>query len=242
MTVGQPANVTLHKVITNDGPSAPMDTKVVRTASATANATVTPTAGNSVQNAVGYQEMRAFDEGFQIKCTAGGPATFTFTNDISPNRAGDTDPSLPNNHAQVSFTVECIVPVAINIHPGSFENPFNLKSKGVIPVAVLTTRAGEYGLPLAFNATQIQPLTTRFAPKPVVTAGAGAPESHNRGHIEDAIERSNEKTKDGDQDMVLHFDTQGSSLSATSTEACVRGRFGPTNMVFQGCDSIHNVH
>ena len=242
MTVGQPANVTLHKVITNDGPSAPMDTKVVRTASATANATVTPTAANSVQNAVGYHEMRTFDETFQIKCTAGGPATFTFTNDISPNRAGDTDPSLPNNHAQVSFTVECIVPVAINIHPGSFENPFNLKSKGVIPVAVLTTRAGEYGLPLAFNATQIQPLTTRFAPKPVVTAGGGAPESHSRGHVEDAIERSDEKTKDGDKDMVLHFDTQGSSLSATSTEACVRGRFGPTNMVFQGCDSIHNVH
>jgi len=46
--------------------------------------------------------------------------------------------------------VSVIVPVAINIHPGSFKNPFNLKSKGVIPVAVLTTRAGEYGLPLAF--------------------------------------------------------------------------------------------
>ena len=31
-----------------------------------------------------------------------------------------------------SFTVGCIVPVAINIHPGSFKNPINLKSNSVI--------------------------------------------------------------------------------------------------------------
>jgi uncharacterized repeat protein (TIGR01451 family) len=241
MIVGEPANVTLHKVITNDGPSAPMDTKVSRTATATANATVSPASTSHVENALDYQELRSVDEQFQIKCTGGGPATFTFSNDIAPNLAADTDPNTANNHAQTSFTVECIVPVAINIHPGSFKNPFNLKSKGVIPVAVLTTRAGEYGLPLAFNATQIKPLTTRFAPKPVVTAGGGAPEAHGKGHIEDAIERSDEKTKDGDLDMVLHFETQLSSLTLGSTEACVRGRFGPTNMVFQGCDSLTNV-
>ena len=241
MIVGQPANVTLHKVITNDGPSAPMDTKVARTATATANATVSPASTAHVESALGYQEQRSVDEQFQIKCTNGGPATFTFNNDIAPNKADDTDPNPANNHAQTSFTVECIVPVAINIHPGSFKNPFNLKSNGVIPVAVLTTRAGEYGLPLAFNATQIKPLTTRFAPKPVVTAGGGAPEAHGKGHIEDAIERSDERTRDGDLDMVLHFETQRSSLTPGTTEACVRGRFGPTNMVFQGCDSLTRV-
>ncbi len=131
--------------------------------------------------------------------------------------------------------------MAINIHPGSFRNPINLKSKGVIPVAVLTTGAGEYGLPLAFDATQIKPLTTRFGPKAVVTAGGGAPEEHGRSHIEDAIERSDEKTKDGDLDMVLHFATQKSQLTGTETEACVRGRFGPSDTVFQGCDSVDFV-
>ena len=138
-----------------------MDTKVARTATATANATVSPASTSHVENALDYRELRSVDEQFQIKCTGGGPATFTFSNDIAPNLAADTDPNTANNHAQTSFTVECIVPVAINIHPGSFKNPFNLKSNGVIPVAVLTTRAGEYRLPLAFDATQIKPLTTR---------------------------------------------------------------------------------
>jgi hypothetical protein len=107
---------------------------------------------------------------------------------------------------------------------------------------VLTTSAGEYGLPLPFDATQILPLTTRFGPKQAITAGGGAAESHGRGHIEDVIERSDERTRDGDRDMVLHFDTQASQLTPSDTEACVRGRFGPSNFVFQGCDSITILH
>ena len=171
LTVGQPATVTMHKVITNNGPSAPMDTRVARTASATPNATVSPTSTSHVENALALGEQRSVDEEFEIACTNGGAATFTFANDISPERPDDTDPIPANNHATSSFTVECIVPVAINIHPGSFKNPINLKSKGVIPLAVLTTHAGEYGLPLAFDATKIQPLTTRFGPKAVITGG-----------------------------------------------------------------------
>ena len=131
--------------------------------------------------------------------------------------------------------------MAINIKPGSFVNPINLKSKGVIPVAVLTTEAGEYGLPLPFDATTIHPLTTRFGPKPIVTAGGGAAEAHGRGHIEDAVERSDERTRDGDLDVVLHFRTQESELTGGETEACVRGRFGPSNFIFQGCDLVSFV-
>jgi uncharacterized repeat protein (TIGR01451 family) len=238
LIVGQPQTVTLRKVITNAGPSAPMDVRVNRGAAATSNATVTPTASSSVAAALGYQEQRTLDEQFQVACTGPGQATFTFTNAISPDRPDDIDPDPTNNTKTVAFTVTCIVPVALNIHPGSFTNPINLKSNGVIPTAVLTTRAGEYGLPLAFDASEIQPLTVRFGPKPVVTAGGGAPESHGKGHIEDAIEKSDEKTKDGDLDMVLHFDTQRSQLTGTETEACVRGRFGPNDYVFQGCDKV----
>ena len=76
----------------------------------------------------------------------------------------------------------------------------------------------------------------------MITGGGGAPESHGRGHIEDAIERSDERTEDGDRDMVLHFDTQPSpSWRRVETEACVRGRFGPSNFVFQGCDLVSFV-
>ncbi len=241
MIVGQPATVTLRKLITNNGPSAPMDVRVVRTAAATPNATVDPTSTSHVETALGFEEERTVDEDFEIACAAPGPATFTFDNDIAPERPDDEDPDLTNNDAQTSFTVECILPVAINIKPGSFVNPINLKSKGVIPVAVLTTEAGEYGLPLPFDATTIHPLTTRFGPKPIVTAGGGAAEAHDRGHIEDAVERSDERTKDGDLDLVLHFRTQESELTGGETEACVRGRFGPSNFIFQGCDLVSFV-
>ena len=41
-------------------------------------------------------------------------------------------------------------------HPAAEpKNPINLGDKADIPVAVLTTQAGEYGLPLAFDATKI---------------------------------------------------------------------------------------
>jgi uncharacterized repeat protein (TIGR01451 family) len=225
LTVGQPETVTLHKVITNNGPSAPMDVRVARTASATGNATVSPASTSHLEAALGHQEQRNVDEPFQIECTDGGPATFTFTNVISPDRPDDSDPNTGNNAATTSLTVECIVPVKIDIHPGSSKNPVNLKSTGVIPTAVLSTSAGEYGLPLAFDASTIHPLTARFGPKAVVTAGGGAPEAHGSGHMTHG-------------DMLLHFRTQESQLTGSETQACVRGRFGPSNHVFQGCDSV----
>ncbi|HKF92642.1 MAG TPA: M4 family metallopeptidase [Acidimicrobiia bacterium] len=239
LIVGQPATVTLEKLITNNGPSAPMDVRVARTAAASSNATVSPASTSHVEAALGYQERRAVDEEFEIACTRGGPATFTFTNALSPDRPDDIDPDTSNNNETISLTVECIVPVAINIAPGSFRNPIELDDKkGEVPVDVLTTRAGEYGLPLAFDATTIRPLTVRFGPKPIVTAGGGAQETHRRGHIEDALERSDEKTMDGDRDMLLHFGIQQSGFTGSEVEACVRGRFGASNVVFQGCDSV----
>ena len=133
-------------------------------------------------------------------------------------------PTRRTTTARPSFSVECIVPVAINIKPGSFTNPLNLKSNGVIPVAVLTTEAGEYGLPLAFDATAIDPLSVRFGPLAVVTAGGGAPEAHGMGHLEDAVERSDETTRDGDLDMVLHFRTQQSALRAPRSRPAFAAR------------------
>lgn len=241
MVVGEPTTVTVRKSITNNGPSAPMDVRMARGASATPNATVSPTSASRVEDALAYQEERTVDEEFEIECTGGGVATFEVTNAISPSRPDDADPDPSNNQATTSFAVQCIVPVAINIHPGSSVNPVNLKSNGNIPVAVLSTRPGEYGLPLAFDASLIHPPTARFGPKAVVTSGSGAPESHGRGHVEDAIERSDERTLDGDRDMVLHFATQRSQLTGTDTQACVRGRFGLGNFVYQGCDSVRNV-
>jgi hypothetical protein len=105
-------------------------------------------------------------------------------------------------------------------------------------VAVLTTRAGEYGLPLAFDASLIDPLSVRFGPAPLAVGGSTA--IHGTGHLEDAREL-NEKTRDGDVDMVLQFRVGASGLTPASTEACVRGTFtAPGGAVheFFGCDSV----
>lgn len=244
LLIGDTATVTLETEFTNNGPSGPVDTELNETAAAQPGATVTPSGYTYDELGLDVGEIRDAQNDYDISCQAPGPHTFTFDNEISLKDPNHTDPDLSNNTAQDSFTVECIVPVAINIQPGSFTNPINLGTKGVIPVAVLTTAAGEYGLPVAFDATTIDATTVHFGPEAVVIAGGGAPESHNRGHIEDAIERSDEVTKDGDLDMVLHFRTQESQLTGTETEACVRGEWiGPGNVhfLFHGCDIVSFV-
>jgi hypothetical protein len=50
-----------------------------------------------------------------------------------------------------------------------------------------------------------------------------------------------EKTRDGDLDMVLQFRVDDSGLTTSSTEACVKGRFagaGGAVREFFGCDSV----
>lgn len=240
LIIGQDATVTIRTLMTNEGPSAPMDVRTDGTASSTPNASVAPAVTSDMEPALGYSEDRTVDETFTVSCTAPGQATFTFTKELSPDRPDDHDPALADNTDQTAFTVDCIVPVAVNIKPGSFLNPVNRMSKGVIPLAVLTTTAGEYGLPLAFDATRIQPSSVRFGPEAAVVSGGGAPESHPRAHIEDAIERSDERTRDGDRDMVMHFGTQESAFSNES-EGCVRGQWtgpGGEAFLFHGCDLV----
>jgi uncharacterized repeat protein (TIGR01451 family) len=241
--IGDDVDVTLRKVITNLGPSAPMDVALSKTATASPGATVVPAAASDTEPAVGLNELRVHDEVFRISCQAPGPHTFFFENEIEPADPLDTDPNPANNTAAEDFTVECVVPVAINIKPGSFPNSINTRNKGVIPLAVLTTEAGEYGLPLAFDATTIDPLSVRFGPEAVVQSGGGAFEAHDRGHIEDSRELD-EVTKDGDLDMVLHFRTRASGLAPGDTEACVKGEFtgpGGETFLFFGCDSVRIV-
>ena len=106
----------------------------------------------------------------------------------------------------------------IDIHPGSFPNSINPRSKGVIPVAILTTDA--------FDATQVDPLSVKFG-------SGGATESHGRGHIEDA-------NGDGHMDLVLHFATQDSGIQCVDTSAFLTGNTF-TGLAIIGSDSIKTV-
>jgi hypothetical protein len=242
--VGEDVDITLRKTFTNRGPSAPMDVAITQTATPPPDSSVTPMEATSEELAVGLDEVREVMETFTINCGAASQHTFTFTNEIQPLHPEDTDPDPSNNFAAVDLEVECVVPVAINIKPGSFPNSINPRNNGVIPVAVLTTMAGEYGTPIDFDATTIDPLSVRFGPRDAVwTETGGAFEAHGRGHIEDSYELD-EMTRDGDMDMVLHFRTQETGIQAGDVEACVKGDWmdlGGNVHSFFGCDSVRTV-
>lgn len=87
-------------------------------------------------------------------------------------------------------------------------NPINLKSRGVVPVAILTTSVND-GDSVDFDATTVDPLSVAFGPN-------GATEAHAEGHIEDA-------DGDGDDDLVLHFRTQETGIRCGDTQAVLTG-------------------
>ncbi|GEM_PF-6658820 len=103
--------------------------------------------------------------------------------------------------ANISVESTSVIPVEIDIKPGSDENPVNTKSQGVIPVAVLSTAD--------FDAIDIDVSTVTFGP-------LGAPESHGTGHIEDV-------NGDGLNDLVLHFKIQETGIAKGDTEATLTG-------------------
>jgi photosystem II stability/assembly factor-like uncharacterized protein len=88
--------------------------------------------------------------------------------------------------------------VAVDIKPGSDDNPINLRSRGVTPVAVLTTDV--------FDATTVDPPTITFA-------GAFP----LRWSWEDV-------DHDGDIDLSLKFKTRELDLTESSTEAVLVGQ------------------
>jgi len=77
------------------------------------------------------------------------------------------------------------LPVEIDIKPGSFPNSVNFKSKGVLPVAILTTDT--------FDATTVDPETVIFD---IFQINGSTPP--NKCAIEDVDD-------DGDLDLVCHF-------------------------------------
>lgn len=96
------------------------------------------------------------------------------------------------------------IPVYVDIKPGSCPNPLNLKSKGVLPVAVLGTAD--------FDVTTIDPETVRLA----LAVGEGEPYvSPLRWSIEDVATpfegelcECHDLNGDGYLDLSLKFDTQ----------------------------------
>ncbi len=116
------------------------------------------------------------------------------------------------------LTLERVVPpyeVEIDIKPGSYPNSINLKSKGVIPVAILTSED--------FDAATVDPETVVFA---------------DASPVHYAVE---DVDYDGDYDLILHFRTQETSIASGDTEACLIGEtYDGVSIV--GCDSVRTLH
>jgi uncharacterized repeat protein (TIGR01451 family) len=108
-----------------------------------------------------------------------------------------------------------VIPVDIDIKPGSYPNSINIGSKGVVPVAILTTDD--------FDASTVDPTTVMFA--------GAAP---LRWTMEDV-------DRDGDMDLLFHFKTQElTELNSESTEAILTGEtFG--GHLIEGIDTVNIV-
>jgi len=239
MLFGDAHSVTVRVQVTNYGPSWPTDATLTGTIVASTGGQVTPASWTRHVPALAKDEVREISDVFEVSCQAPGRQSYTFAVEIEPTLATETDLVNTNNVAQATVETECVVPVAINIKPGGFPNAINMN--GTAPVAVLTTIAGEYGLPPAFDATRINPASVRFGPASLVFSGTGgATAIHGTGHLEDATELD-ENTLDGDLDMVLQFRVADTGLTPASTEACVKGTFtGADGALYKffGCDSV----
>ena len=118
----------------------------------------------------------------------------------------------------VVAAVQANLTVDIDIKPATSPNDINLKSKGLISVAILSTPV--------FDATTVDPLSVQFGP-------AGATERHGKGHIVDV-------DGDGDLDLQLHFRTPETGISAGDTEADLTGQTFD-GVPISGCDTIRTV-
>jgi hypothetical protein len=115
--------------------------------------------------------------------------------------------------------------VSVDIKPGSDPNSINPRSRGVIPVAILTTSVAD-GDALDFDALQVDASTVRFGP-------AEATITRSQGRVKDV-------DGDGEPDLLLHFKTRDTGIACGDTSAALTGKtFGGQSIV--GTDAIQTV-
>lgn len=113
------------------------------------------------------------------------------------------------------------VHVSIDIRPGSYPNPINLKSKGTVPVALLGSAD--------FDVATADTSSVKFGRMHEFESGA-SPVSFSLKDV----------NLDGYMDILFHFKIQKTGLLPTDTEACLHGMLS-SGEHFCGHDSIKIV-
>jgi len=128
-------------------------------------------------------------------------------------------PFLPSEAAGVLDIIECVVTVDIDIKPGSYPNAINLKSRGTVPVAILSTPSFD-----APSAVDVGSLTFGRTGNEMSLAFCGEPEDVNG---------------DGLSDLVCHFYTQKTGFQSGDTQGTLKGTAAGTPII--GIDSVRIV-
>ncbi|MGK5739189.1 hypothetical protein [Micromonospora sp. URMC 103] len=241
--VGQTATISVATVVTNNGPDGPADAGLTTTAVAGPGLTVTPATQTATLPGVAVGADVTDTRQWTVRCDAPGLRTVTVTSTVATVHAADVDLVAGNNTRSTTHTVDCAVPVTVNVKPGGDPNSINLGAGGNnTPLAVLTTAAGEYGNPLAFDARTVVAPTARFGARAVVLGGGGGAETHGRRHDERSYELD-ERTRDADLDAVLHFRAADGGFTAGDTEGCLIGKFTTAagTFTFFGCGPVRIV-
>ena len=120
---------------------------------------------------------------------------------------------VTDNRRGTDFVSVTIVP--IDVRPGSDVNPVNPKSKGVLPVAILSSAM--------FDASAIDPNTLRFGPG-------------QTGPVENGVHRE-DVDNDGTIDLMLQFPIQQLGVESNTSQLCLTGEF-PDGPIFWACDTV----
>lgn len=146
-----------------------------------------------------------------------GSASVTFSNGQTLTAEFSENPALVDGYIyRLSATASAL---EIDIKPNVGEaNPINPSSRGLIPVAILTTDD--------FDAQRVDSTTLAFGPD-------GAAIAHPVGHAEDV-------DGDGNIDLVVHFRTPETGIACGDTEATLTGQLFDGQPV-EGSDTITTV-
>ena len=127
--------------------------------------------------------------------------------------------------AGFAITSSAQVEIAIDIKPGSDPNSINLKSKGLIPVAILGSAD--------FDVTDVDVTSLAFGPDGASTAHDLNDPLVYADHLQDV-------NFDGYMDLVCHFRTQETGIDAGDISATLTGATIGL-LPFTGTDSVNIV-